>query len=224
VKRIGAILLLVVGCLSCISVQAQTTDFGAIVGAGYSGKIVKGFGYSVEGEVKTSGTFIEFNRFKVSTGLGYSFWKSRIKLSADFDYILKNRQTYLENRYRVSGGLTYSEKIRNFKLSLRAKYQASFYDESRAYHKYNPKTYIRSRFEITYSFFSKPLKLYASTEIFVRLYKPDARFIDEVRSVVGVNYRINKNNSMDFYLRSDNEVQVKNPANIFYVGVGYNFK
>ena len=223
-KRIGAILLLVVGCLSCILVQAQTTDLGAIVGAGYSGKIVKGFGYSVEGEVKTSGTFIEFNRFKVSAGLGYSFWKSRFKVSVDFDYILKNRQTYLENRYRVSGGLTYSEKIRNFKLSLRAKYQASFYDESRAYHKYNPKTYIRSRFEITYSFFSKPLKLYASTEIFVRLYKPDTRFIDEVRSVVGVNYRINKNNSMDFYLRSDNEVQVKNPANIFYVGVGYNFK
>ena len=81
-------------CLAC-GMQAQTTDFGAIVGAGYSGKIVKGFGYSVEGEVKTSGNFIDFNRFKASAGLGYSFWKSRFKVSADFDYILKNRQTYL---------------------------------------------------------------------------------------------------------------------------------
>ena len=196
-------------CLPYISVYAQTTDFGAIVGAGYSGKIVKGLGYSAEAEVKTWGNFTEFNRFKVS---------------ADFDYILKNRETYLENRYRVSGGLTYSEKIRSFKLSLRAKYQASFYDESHAYHKYNPKTYIRSRFEITYSFFSKPLKLYASTEMFIRLYKKDARFIDEMRTVVGVTYRLDKNNSLDFYLRADNEVQVKNPANIYYIGVGYNFK
>lgn len=211
-------------CLFACTLQAQTTDFGAIVGAGYSGKIVKGFGYSVEGEVKTSGNFIEFNRFKASAGLGYSFWESRFKVSADFDYILKNRQTYMENRYRVSGGLTYSEKIRSFKLSLRSKYQASFYDESRAEHKFNPKTYVRNRFEISYSFFSKPLKLYASTEMFIRLYKKDARFIDEMRTVVGVNYRINKNNSLDFYLRSDNEVQVKNPANIYYIGVGYSFK
>ena len=211
-------------CLFACTLQAQTTDFGAIVGAGYSGKIVKGFGYSVEGEVKTSGNFIDFNRFKASAGLGYSFWKSRFKVSADFDYILKNRQTYMENRYRVSGGLTYSEKIRSFKLSLRSKYQASFYDESRAAHKFNPKTYVRNRFEISYSFFSKPVKLYASTEMFIRVYKKDARFIDEMRTVVGVAYRLNKNNSLDFYLRADNEVQVKNPANIFYVGVGYNFK
>ena len=211
-------------CLFACTLQAQTTDFGAIVGAGYSGKIVKGFGYSVEGEVKTSGNFTEFNRFKASAGLGYSFWKSRFKVSADFDYILKNRETYLENRYRVSGGLTYSEKIRSFKLSLRSKYQASFYDESRAEHKFNPKTYVRNRFEISYSFFSKPVKLYASTEMFIRLYKKDARFIDEMRTVVGVTYRLNKNNSLDFYLRSDNEVQVKNPANIYYIGIGYSFK
>lgn len=211
-------------CLFACTLQAQTTDFGAIVGAGYSGKIVKGFGYSVEGEVKTGGNFTEFNRFKASAGLGYSFWKSRFKVSADFDYILKNRETYLENRYRVSGGLTYSEKIRSFKLSLRSKYQASFYDESRAEHKFNPKTYVRNRFEISYSFFSKPVKLYASTEMFIRLYRKDARFIDEMRTVVGVTYRLNKNNSLDFYLRSDNEVQVKNPANIYYIGVGYSFK
>jgi len=211
-------------CLFACTLQAQTTDFGAIVGAGYSGKIVKGFGYSVEGEVKTGGNFTEFNRFKASAGLGYSFWKSRFKVSADFDYILKNRETYLENRYRVSGGLTYSEKIRSFKLSLRSKYQASFYDESRAEHKFNPKTYVRNRFEISYSFFSKPVKLYASTEMFIRLYKKDARFIDEMRTVVGVNYRLNRNNSFDFYLRADNEVQVKNPANIYYIGIGYSFK
>lgn len=211
-------------CLFACTLQAQTTDFGAIIGAGYSGKIVKGFGYSVEGEVKTSGNFIEFNRFKASAGLGYSFWESRFKVSADFDYILKNRETYMENRYRVSGGLTYSEKIRSFKLSLRSKYQASFYDESRAEHKFNPKTYVRNRFEISYSFFSKPVKLYASTEMFIRLYKKDARFIDEMRTVVGVTYRLDKNNSLDFYLRADNEVQVKNPANIYYIGVGYNFK
>ena len=111
-------------CLFACNMQAQTTDFGAIVGAGYSGKIVKGFGYSVEGEVKTWGNFTKFNRLKVSAGLGYSFWERRFKVSADFDYILKNRETYMENRYRVSGGLTYSEKIRNFKLSLRAKYKS----------------------------------------------------------------------------------------------------
>ena len=52
--------MLNLSCLFACNLQAQTTDFGAIVGAGYSGKIVKGFGYSVEGEIKTGGNFTEF--------------------------------------------------------------------------------------------------------------------------------------------------------------------
>lgn len=56
------------------NLSAQTTDFGALVGAEYSGKIVKGLGYSVEGEVKTDNNFIGFNRFKAGAGIDYSFW------------------------------------------------------------------------------------------------------------------------------------------------------
>lgn len=206
------------------NLSAQTTDFGLVVGAGYSGKIVKGLGYSVEGEVKTCNNFIGFNRFKADAGIDYSFLKKRLKVGAEFDYILKNQEDFLENRYRVSGVLTYAERIKNFKISYRAKFQSTFFDDNHSYNKFNPKNYIRNRLQIEYKFFSKPISIYASTEFFLRLYKYDARFIDNWRTIVGVTYRIDKNNSIDFYLRADNEVQVKNRANEFYLGVGYNFK
>ncbi len=203
---------------------AQTTDFGMIVGAGYSGKIVNGLGYSIEGEVKSCDNFIGFNRVKADAGIDYSFWKKRIKLGAEFDYILKNQENFLENRYRLNAVLAYTERIRSFKISYRVKFQSTFFDSRHSYNKFNPKNYIRNRLQFEYKFFSKPISIFASAEFFLRLYKYDARFVDSWRTITGVTYRIDQNSSIDFYLRADNEVQVKNRANEFYIGIAYNFK
>ena len=67
------------------------------------------------------------------------------------------------------------------------------------------------------------LKLHASEEFWWRLYKPGDNIIDQLRSVIGLEYKINKHHTLDFFLRSDNEVQVKNPENVLYVGVAYTF-
>ena len=39
-----------------------------------------------------------------------------------------------------------------------------------------------------------------------------------MRTVISLNYRIDKSNSLTFFLRVDNEVQVSDPENIYYMG------
>ncbi len=223
-QHIIIVLALLINCfLLSFSAVAQSTDFGAIVDVGYSGKIVRNFKYSLEGEVKTCDNFTSLNNVKLVVGVNYSFWQKRLKASADLNYILKNEGNYYENRFRYNVSFSISEKIRQFSVSCRARVQSTFYEETHTDHKFNPKTYFRNRLEVEYEFFSKPISLYASTEYFLRLYKPEQNFVDNWRTILGVNWRLNQNTSLDFYLRADNEVQVKDRANIYYLGVGVNF-
>ncbi|MBO4232552.1 MAG: hypothetical protein J5862_04890, partial [Bacteroidales bacterium] len=75
-----------------------------------------------------------------------------------------------------------------------------------------------------YSFFSKPLKIAVSEEFFWRINHPSKKIIDALRTVLSFEYRIDKENFMTFYLRADNEIQVANPKNTYYIGIIYSFK
>lgn len=204
--------------------MAQTYDAGAILSAGYRKKICKGFSFSAGAEGKFNQTFTSFERLKVTGSFHYTFWKKHFKVGVFGSYILSNQTNYFESRGRVGGDISFSQDIKNFSLSYRVRAQSTFYDETYCDHKFNPKTYLRNRLQLEYHFAEKPIKLYASTEFFLRLYQRDACFIDAFRTIVGVHYRLNKHNSLDFFLRADNEIQVKKPENVFYIGVAYNFK
>ena len=123
----------------------------------------------------------------------------------------------------VKGFLTVAPKFGDWKIAYRAMVQATFRDERRGDYRFNPKTYMRNRLQVTWSVPHQPVKLYLSEEFWWRLYKPGDNIIDNLRSTVGVEYSINKHHTLDFYLRSDNEIQVKNPDNVLSIGVGYKF-
>lgn len=203
---------------------AQTHEAGGLLGVGFEQKIVRNFHFSAKGEGRFNRNFTHFNRFKLAGSFDYTFWQKRFKLTAGGSYLLYNQEDYWENRGRIFASLGYTQEIRQFDLSYRARVQCTFYDEERGHHKYNPKTYLRNRLQLEYKFIGKPIKLYASGEFFLRLYKKSDYFIDEVRTIVGVSYRIDAKNSLDFFFRVNNEVQVANPQNIYYIGITYSFE
>lgn len=205
-------------------VLAQTYECGGLLGAEFDFKIVNKLHLSVESEGRFNQNFTNFDRFKLGAGLDYSFWKKRFKIAAGADYLVSNQQDYYENRGRVQGSLSYTAKIQQFELSYRVRVQSTFYDESHKDHKFNPKTYLRNRLQVEYNFFEKPLKLYASTEFFLRLYQNDNYIIDEFRTQLGMNYKFNAHNSLGVFLRADTPIQVKNPDYAFYLGIVYGFK
>ena len=76
---------------------------------------------------------------------------------------------------------------------------------------------------ILHTYENSSIIYYVSEEFWWRLYKPGDNIIDQLRSVIGVQYIFNKRHSMDVFFRADNEVQVKNPENVFSVGITYSF-
>lgn len=208
--------------LNCV-LFAQTHDFGGIVGAEASKKL-SDFSLFAETEVRFNGNFTDFNRFKLNVGGDYSFFQKRFKAGVGASYFYRNKTDYYENTFRTTLNLSYSEKISQFKISYRARFQFDFYDNRTAYHKLNPKIYMRNRLEGEYSFFSKPIKISLSEEFFWRLNHPSNKIIDALRTVVSLNYRIDKCNYLTFFLRADNEIQVADPENTYYIGIIYSFK
>lgn len=221
-KNALAILALLLALSS--SSFAQTHEAGGLLGVGFEQKIVRNFHFSTEGEVRFNGNFTHFNRFRLIGSFDYAFWQKRFKLTVGGSYLLYNQEDYWENRGRVFASLGYTQKIRQFALSYRVRVQCTFYDEVHGHHKFTPKTYLRNRLQLEYKFVDKPVKLYASGEFFLRLYKKSNYFIDEVRTIVGVVYKIDAKNSLDFFFRANNEVQVANPQNIYYIGISYTFE
>ena len=115
--------------------RGQSHDFGGIVDLGFEQKLAKGLDLGLEGEGRFNHCFTSFNRLKIGADLDYSFLKKkRLKVSLGAAYLLYNRYGTVENRGRIIGSLTYTEKFSDFKLSLRARVQSTFYDMQRGYH------------------------------------------------------------------------------------------
>ena len=213
-------------CFVCFPILAkgQTHEAGAIIGVEYEKKVLKGLHFGLDGQLRFNQNFTNFDRLRIGAGLDYSFWKKRLKVGAAGFYLLGDKGNYFEHRGRIQGTLAYTERIQQFKIGVRARVQSTFYDERRGDHKFNPKTYFRGRLQFEYDFFGKPLKIFASTEFFLRLYKKDNCFIDNFRTIAGIEYRLTQGSSLTFSFRSENEIQMKNPENIYYFCIGYNFK
>ena len=205
--------------------RAQSHDFGGIVELGFEQKLAKGLDLGLEGEGRFNHNFTSFNRLKIGADLEYSFLKKkRLKVSVGGFYLLYNRYGTPEHRGRIMGALTYTEKFSDFKLSLRARVQSTFYDMQRGYHKFNPKTYLRGRLQFDYTFSQLNMSIFASTEFFLSLYKKNDIFIENFRTIAGLNFKVGKGHTMGVFLRVDNEIQVSEPENVYYIGLKYNFK
>lgn len=200
---------------------SQSSDFGAIAGFEYENDFARFWSLSAESDIKFNNMFSSYDRFKIGASVNRSFFRKHVKLSIGGDYINKDETTYYESRFRLNTSLSASQKIRQFKFSYRARFQGTFRDEQKGDYRVNPKYYMRNRAEAEYTFIHKPIKLSLSSEFFWRLNNPTGNIIDNVRTVFSVRYRFNADNSMTFFLRADNEVQVNDPVNAYYIGVTY---
>lgn len=216
-------LLILLFCIEALTLSAQNFDGGLLLGA-EAQKSVKFWTFSLGGEIRTNQWVTRYDRGKIEADISYSCWHKRIKISVGYDYINKHSKEYaFYHRHRLNFSFGIGEKFNRFKLSYRAKFQTNFYDIQRESARFNPKIYMCNRVELSYSISDKPIKLFCSGEFFWRLYHPEKNIIDEVRAIVGLDYKVRKGHTLSFFLRSDNEVQVKNPEYAVYLGINYKF-
>ena len=221
-------LLLIVLLLLTVGAFAQskrTTDFGGIVSAESEVALGGPFGLSVEEELRFDHNFLQFDRWLNSVGVDYTCLHNRMNIGLTADYIRRhNDRGYYENRGRLGLQVTYTEDYRRFKFQVRSKAIGTFFDERTGEHRVNPRLYWRNRLKVTYQKPNSRFKYALSTELFWLTNDPKKGGLDNLRTVLSVDYRLARQYSLSVFARMDNDLWVKEPVDRFYFGLTFKAK
>ena len=200
----------------------RTTDFGGIVSAEASVALPANFGLSAEEELRFNNDFSQFDRWLNSVGVDYTCWHNRMNIGLTADYIRRhNDKGYFENRGRLGVQVTYSEEYRRFKFTVRSKVLGTFFDERTGDHRVNPRIYWRNRLKVTYQPMNSRWKYALSTELFWLTNDPKKGGIDNLRTVLSVDYRLSRRHYISAFARMDNDLWVAEPVDTFYFGLTF---
>ena len=203
----------------------RTTDFGGIVSAEASVALPANFGLSAEEELRFNNDFSQFDRWLNSVGVDYTCWHNRMNIGLTADYIRRhNGKGYFENRGRLGVQVTYSEEYRRFKFTVRSKVLGTFLDERTGQHRVNPRLYWRNRLKVTYQPMNSRWKYALSTELFWLTNDPKKGGVDNLRTVLSVDYRLSRRHYISAFARMDNDLGVVEPVDMFYVGLTFKAK
>ena len=223
-KRLLTIVLL----LFSVGVFAQSersTDFGGIVSAEAEVGLGGPFGLSVEEELRFENNCTQFDRWLNSVGVDYTCLHNRMNIGLTVDYIRRhNDHGYYENRGRLGLQVTYTEDWRRFRFQVRSKAIGTFFDERTGEHRVNPRLYWRNRLKVTYQPMNSRFKYALSTELFWLTNDPKKGGIDNLRTVFSVDYRLARQYTLSAFVRMDNDLQVKEPVDRFFLGLTFKAK
>ena len=218
-RRLLIIVLFLVSA-EAFSQSGRTTDFGGIVSGEAEVALGGPWGLSIEEELRMDHNFTQFDRWLNSVGVDYTCLHNRMNIGLTADYIRRhNDRGYYENRGRVGLQVTYTEDYRRFKFQMRSKLMATFMDENTGDHRVNPKLYWRNRFKVSYQRPNSRFKYSLSAELFWLTNDPKGSYVDNIRTVFAVDYRLARRYSLSAFARMDNDLQVKEPVDRFYFGL-----
>ena len=224
-KRLLTISLLLLLSASLFAQSERTTDFGGIVSAEAEAALGGPFGLSVEEELRFDHDFTQFDRWLNSVGVDYTCLHNRMNIGLTADYIRRhNDRGYYENRGRLGLQMTYTEEWRRFKFQVRSKAIGTFLDERTGEHRVNPRLYWRNRLKVVYQQPNSRFKYALSTELFWLTNDPKKGGLDNLRTVLSVDYRLARQYSLSLFARMDNDLQVNAPVDRFYLGMTFKAK
>ena len=213
-------IVLMAASVATFAQSERTTDFGGIVSGELSVGLGGPFGMSVEEELRFDQNVTQFDRWLNSVGVDYSCLHNRMNIGLTADYIRRhNNKGYYENRGRLGLQVTYTEEYRRFKFQGRSKLMGTFFDESTGEHRVNPKLYWRNRLKVIYQKPNSRFKYSLSAELFWLTNDPRGSYLDNLRTVLAVDYRLARHYSVSALARMDNDLQVKEPVDRFYFGL-----
>ena len=221
-------LLTIVFLLLAASVFAQsgrTTEFGGVLSAEAEVGLRGPWGVSMEEELRFDHNFLQFDRWLNSVGVDYTSLHDRMNIGLTADYIRRhNDQGYYENRGRLGVQVTYTEEWHRFKFQVRSKAIGTFFDERTGEYRVNPRLYWRNRFKVTYQPMNSRYKYALSTELFWLTNDPKKGGLDNLRTVLSVDYRLSRRHYLSAVARMDNDLWVTEPVDRFYLGLTFKAK
>ena len=216
-------ILYFLGFMSCFSIAAQD-DVGSILSADVTKKIAKGLNVNFEEEFRTHANFSEIERFSHALEVSYKPFKY-LKAGGVYNLInLNHEKRGWEIRHRYYFYATGYLEVRRFTFSLRERYQSTKRQGvAQTATRANPKLYLRSRLKADYNIRKSKFTPFASFELFNTLNDPQKNGINQWRSMIGVDYKLNKKSELSFYYRYTNYMD-EDDIDKHYLGIGYSFK
>ena len=223
-KRLVFIVFLL-GSVGTFAQSERLTDIGGIVSAEAEVGLGGPFGLSVEEELRFDHNCTQFDRWLNSVGVDYTCLHNRMNIGLMADYIRRhNDRGYYENRGRLGLQVTYTEDYHRFKFQVRSKVLGTFFDERTGEHRVNPKVYWRNRVKVTYQPMNSRFKYALSAELFWLTNDPKGSYVDNLRTVLSVDYRLSRQYYLSAFARMDNDLQVAEPVDRFYLGLTFKAK
>lgn len=217
--------LLLVGMLPSFAQSERSSDFGAILSAKYDADLTRKLSLEIEEELRFDHNCTQLDRWLNSVTLEYPFLHNRMHVGITGGAIRRyNDKGYFENRARVGLDVNYAETFRRFKFSYRSRLMTTFRDERTGDYSVNPKMYWRNRFQVAYQRPNSRFKYSLSTELHWFLNNPQASIVDNLRTVLTLDYRLSRRQTISLSARMDNDIQVKEPVDRFYLGLTYHYK
>lgn len=256
-----AFLSLLTSHLLPLSVSAQSDDFGLDFNLEAEKKLSKQWSLSLEGELRTRNDAKTNDRWSIGLGVDYKVAKW-LKASAGYTFLYDNNEKmsyfeatdeavldgdaevgdpkkyakYWAPRHRFNVSLTATQKLGDFKFSLRERWQYTYrpaytvderwsylnnaYDGKEKTYDGKGKNVLRSRLQVEYDKKGLAITPYANVELF------NAWSLQKTRYTVGLDWKLSKQHTLGaFYryqtVRTDDD---DNEPNIHLLGIIYKFK
>lgn len=215
------LLLLVLPC----SAQ-QSNDAGMWATLSIQHALSKKVNFVIDQEFRLKENYQRINLFYTNIGVDYKMNKF-IKISPTYRAIQKKRLegTY-SYRHRLMLDVTVKKKFNKFTLSERVRYQAEVQDLYTSKKGKLYEQFLRFKTDLKYSATEK-ITPYFSCELRYQIHAPrgDGPRYDNgfhrIRNALGLEYELNKKNSMNIYYLYQTEFNISTPESIYILGIGY---
>jgi len=201
--------------------QERETDIGGIFSVQLSKDLNKRTSISLDEEVRLLSNNTGFERFTSGVGIEYNIIK-KLKAGVFYNFMYMYNTNFLyEIRHRYYVNLSYKQKIdRKISLTWRTRFQGTNRDETKGEYKTNPKYVLRNKLEADYNIPGSRWKPYFSVEATNSMNDPLGNEIYRLRFQGGTNWRLDKTNYLEFFVRWDEYTVMPDPR-VVSIGVGY---
>lgn len=204
--------------------QSQPEDAGMWNTFSIEKEFTKKFSVGIDEELRLRDNFSRLNLLYTNLGVSYKVIKG-IKVSLIYrsieKYLGDNRTFSYRNRLMLD--ISYRYKISELTFAYRSRLQSEVRDYYSSQKGKIPEWFWRNKFEFKYDI--KKYTPYLGTEIRYQIKDPRNPETNEgwhrLRVYWGVDYNINKRNSVGVYYLIQREYGVYNPQNFYILGLQY---
>jgi len=217
-------LILLLALLLAAAAAGQDTDYGIWYEAKAEKDIWKGLRFDLEASLRTNENARNIEKFYIEPGLRYKF-NDYFTAGVYYRFIdqkEKDDKYHPRHRWFVQMKGT-APSVARFTLSVRYRVQQQFKTYIEDPEDEEPQWYQRVRIELDYDIKGIPIKPYINAEMYTQLFTPNEYIADKWRSMVGIEYTLNKKHTFGLeYIY--NESRVTKPPYENLLGITYSVK